>query len=366
MPFLQRLQLPLGYQESTENVIMAFRFFRRMKIAPGVSLNLSKSGGSLSFGPRGAKVTVGPRGVRRTVGIPGTGAYYTTHSGYGSGSTGRSRRNEPPEPTVRPEDRLSMGFFKRLITPQGEEDFVDGMRQFVMGNEAAALRYLAKAEHIADAAFMAGVLSLKRKDFTQAERFLQAARRKRTGLGRYCAKYELQAAAGLAITDEVMAVVGVDERGVLLALAEVYQHQGLWQDAAGPLKMLHRRDPDDVVVRLSLAELAVEESGTRRSCQTAVELAEGIENESDLHAALLLYKGMALHRLGLLTAARDTLTAALRRKKDRSDELLRAIRYQRALVYDALGRSTRARSELGKVYAEDPGYEDVAQRLNLT
>ena len=72
-----------------------------------------------------------------------------------------------------------------------------------------------------------------------------------------------------------------------------------------------------------------------------------------------------MHRLGLLTAARDTLTAALRRQKDRSDELLRAIRYQRALVYAALGRSTRARDELGKVYAEDPGYEDVARRLNL-
>src|SRR5690606_10614440 len=56
---------------------MAVRFFRRMKIAPGVSVNLGKSGASLSFGPRGAKVTVGPRGVRRTVGLPGTGMYLT-------------------------------------------------------------------------------------------------------------------------------------------------------------------------------------------------------------------------------------------------------------------------------------------------
>jgi len=43
---------------------MAFRFWRRIKIAPGVTLNLSKSGGSLSFGPRGAKFTVGSRGKR--------------------------------------------------------------------------------------------------------------------------------------------------------------------------------------------------------------------------------------------------------------------------------------------------------------
>ena len=51
---------------------MAFRFWRRIRIAPGVTLNLSKSGGSLSFGPRGVKFTIGPRGKRATVGISGT------------------------------------------------------------------------------------------------------------------------------------------------------------------------------------------------------------------------------------------------------------------------------------------------------
>jgi uncharacterized protein DUF4236 len=59
---------------------MPLRFFRRIRIAPGVSVNLSKSGASVSVGPRGAKVTVGPRGVRKTVGLPGTGVYYTTTS----------------------------------------------------------------------------------------------------------------------------------------------------------------------------------------------------------------------------------------------------------------------------------------------
>ena len=57
---------------------MSLRFFRRIRIAPGVSVNLSKSGASVSVGPKGAKVTVGPRGVRKTVGLPGTGIYYTT------------------------------------------------------------------------------------------------------------------------------------------------------------------------------------------------------------------------------------------------------------------------------------------------
>ncbi len=342
---------------------MAFRFFRRMKIAPGVSVNLSKSGASLSFGPRGAKATVGPRGIRRTVGIPGTGAYYTTHSGYGGRASARS--TAPPIPAARPEDRLTMGFFKRLVTPKGEEHFVDGMRQFVLSHETAALRHFSQARHLADAAFMAGILSLKRNAFPEAERFFKAAKARHATLGRYFDKYGVQASVALAITEEVTALVQPNLRAVLLALAEVYQHQGRWKEAAELLKQLYRRDPDDVVVRLSLAELAVEEAGDKRSCQTAVKLAEGVENESEVHTALLMYKGMALHRLGLPTAARDTLTAALRRTKDRSDGLLRAVRYERALVYEAMGQAQRARSELGRIYAEAPDYEDVAARLGL-
>jgi len=53
------------------------RLWRRARIAPGVTINLSKSGPSVSVGPRGSKVTFGRRGVRQTVGIPGTGLYAT-------------------------------------------------------------------------------------------------------------------------------------------------------------------------------------------------------------------------------------------------------------------------------------------------
>jgi hypothetical protein len=63
-----------------------FRFYKRVSIFPGLSVNLSKSGPSLTVGVRGAHMTMGRTGVRRTVGIPGTGIYYTSHSGYHSGA----------------------------------------------------------------------------------------------------------------------------------------------------------------------------------------------------------------------------------------------------------------------------------------
>lgn len=63
---------------------MGFRFFRRIKILPGITLNLSKSGASVSAGVRGAHVTVGKNGVRKTVGLPGSGIFFTQHEKYGS------------------------------------------------------------------------------------------------------------------------------------------------------------------------------------------------------------------------------------------------------------------------------------------
>ena len=64
---------------------MGFRFYRRIKIAPGVSVNLGKRGASVSVGPRGAKMTFGSSGVRSSVGIPGTGIRYEKYYGGGSG-----------------------------------------------------------------------------------------------------------------------------------------------------------------------------------------------------------------------------------------------------------------------------------------
>lgn len=81
---------------------MPFRFFRRVRIAPGVTINLSKSGPSVSVGPRGAKVTLGHGRVRRTVGLPGTGLFYTTTTKVGSNR---------PAPTAPAATTPSAGFW---------------------------------------------------------------------------------------------------------------------------------------------------------------------------------------------------------------------------------------------------------------
>ena len=55
---------------------MGWRFQRRRKLLPGVTLNVGKRGPSVSVGPRGAKLSAGRRGVAATVSLLGTGLAY--------------------------------------------------------------------------------------------------------------------------------------------------------------------------------------------------------------------------------------------------------------------------------------------------
>ncbi|EPY01377.1 DUF4236 domain-containing protein [Magnetospirillum fulvum] len=58
-----------------------FRVRKTIKIAPGLKINLGKTGASLSVGKPGATVNFGRRGPRATVGLPGTGLSYSVALG---------------------------------------------------------------------------------------------------------------------------------------------------------------------------------------------------------------------------------------------------------------------------------------------
>jgi hypothetical protein len=55
---------------------MGWRFRRRKKLLPGVTLNVGKRSASVSVGPRGAKANFGPRGAMATLTLLGTGLSY--------------------------------------------------------------------------------------------------------------------------------------------------------------------------------------------------------------------------------------------------------------------------------------------------
>lgn len=58
---------------------MGLKYRKRMKIAPGVHLNIGKKGiSSVSVGGRGASMNFNKKGHQTTVGVPGSGVSYTS------------------------------------------------------------------------------------------------------------------------------------------------------------------------------------------------------------------------------------------------------------------------------------------------
>ncbi len=58
---------------------MGWFFRKRIRLLPGVHLNVGKRGASVSLGRRGASVNLSRRGTRTTVSLPGTGLGYSHH-----------------------------------------------------------------------------------------------------------------------------------------------------------------------------------------------------------------------------------------------------------------------------------------------
>ena len=75
---------------------MGIRFRKRIKLFPGLWVNLSKSGASVSAGVKGFTVNSGRGKSRTTVGLPGTGVSYTTTT---TSAGGTAAPVPPPAPT---------------------------------------------------------------------------------------------------------------------------------------------------------------------------------------------------------------------------------------------------------------------------
>ena len=184
-------------------------------------------------------------------------------------------------------------------------------------------------------------------------------------LGSFFAKYEIAAQASLPITEDIFAHVFPRERGTRLALIEIAQLEGRSGDARVHIDRLLTLDPTDPIVLLSFAELALNTPQDRVLMERVVGLTTGVTNETPVDTAVLLYRGRALVELGTLTGAIDVLTLANRRRKDRPDDLRRQIRYDRALLYEQVGRKADARREMERLYAADPEFADLRERLRL-
>lgn len=343
-------------------MVSGFRFRKSWQLLPGVRLNVSKKGASVSIGPSDVHITTGTSGTYFYLDLPGSGAYYrkkldTKSDNKKSGGDSQSDETE---------DKLDLGFWDRLTIPGDELALVEALKALASGDETRALEQAQQAVHLGDGAFLAGFLLFKRGQFSEAAVAFQQALKAADQLGNHAKKYDLDLAIAFPITDTISIHIQPSMEGALLALAECHQQLGLTELATENMQELYDLQPGDLLVRLALAEVLSEAYPDSQPVQQRiVALAEDVHNASPIHAALMYYRARALRKLGLIEGAKDTLTKGLRRKKDYPDDLLRALRYERAVIYEMSGDTKKAQTEYQKIYAEAPTYEDVAARLGL-
>ncbi len=110
---------------------MSWLFRRRIRVIPGVRLNLSKSGLTASVGVRGGSVTLGGKGgTYANVGIPGTGIYSRRRIGKKNSSSFEEENSFNGET-----------FEENFSTP--DEKFVNTLYQNVLGRapDTSGLNY---------------------------------------------------------------------------------------------------------------------------------------------------------------------------------------------------------------------------------
>lgn len=354
---------------------MPFRFFQRIRIAPGLRLNLSKGGLSLSAGPRGAQFTVGTSGTRATAGLPGTGLHYTVLNPHrklnGDGGSGVSANGDSVIRPIKSVKLPKLGWLQRLTMSADSKQFIEGWQAWGRGDIQTAINHFRDVSPStpagADAAWSAAILHTQREENEQAIGLLQRALKTPSALGQTFKQHEFTPRVQVPVTPEVVAIMLPTAHSAYLLLAEVQQSV---DDHAAALHTLSQVLPKkageqiDPVMLAAFGELALESESVDAMHRFNILSAE-LGNDTPLHTVVMYYRAQALVEQGLHSAALAVLTPALRRKKNRNPSLLREIRFLRANVYEALGKKAQARKDRERIYAEDPSFEGIRQALGI-
>lgn len=337
---------------------MSVRFRKSIGLGKGVRMTVGKRGLSASVGIPGFRVTAHSSGrVTRTVNLPGTGISNVSRVG-GSGRS-RSRAAAPVQP---PSYAISK---PGLFAGKSERRYFDAVVAYLQARDQAVIENAAEAldaDPTVTSAHLLAALAIARMggDQKAIEGHLKAVLTSEHPMpDRWQAKYLPIASMSAKITDQIVADIPFDHIGAALALAELYQIDGRLEEAIGIVQAMHQELPDDPLIRLSLCDLLVADA----DFEGALETSAGAANDGDIGVATLHLRGAALFGLGQAGAAAEAFTAALAKTAGRDADLLKVVRYDRALALSAAGQHRRAKTDLEKIAATDPSYLDVRELL---
>ncbi len=324
---------------------MGFRARKSIKVVPGVRLNLSKTGVGMSVGAGPSRYSVHSSG-RKTVsarsGIPGV-YYQQSVSGSGGAPAGAvpataGRARKPG-----------------LFAPKGEKELFKA----VGSQDAEAIAKVGEDEedYRLPAYSMAGLLMIGDEEtWPKAKLLLGAAFADGGDPGEspFAQKY-LAALIRVSIAPGISAELPMNRDAVALALAELHQREGALDEAISVVEQLE----PSAYAAVSLADLYT----AARHHDEVVDLTDGVSNQDDATALLLVFRAVAFREQGYLDAANESFKEALK-SRARAPEIRHLALSERATNYLRQGKKAQARKDLERILAEDSSYEGVRERLS--
>ena len=223
---------------------MGFRMRRSIKVAPGVKLNVSKTGVGASVGGRGGRASVHSSGRRTVTAGSGVipGVYYQKS---GSGSRKGGGQEQASAPPVAPKK-------PGLFAPKGEKE----LYKAVKSQDVQAMKRVGEqhADFRLPSYSLAGLMLLSDEP-AEAERLLEDAfaSGKDPAADKFISTY-LFTSLELSLAKGVTAELPINRDAVGLALAELKQDH---DDLAGAIGVVEQLEPTTYSA-VSLAELYAE------------------------------------------------------------------------------------------------------------
>ncbi|MBQ8755746.1 MAG: DUF4236 domain-containing protein [Lentisphaeria bacterium] len=347
---------------------MGWRFYRRIKIFPGVTMNIGKNGTSYTLGSPGMTTNISSRGIRHTYSISGTGiSYQTPLKRWSNNSTLKKKLSVAErQQIIKQSDyqKLNLGFFEKLILSSEEKNLVKGIQAYIIGDILQAETLLKKSTCYADAIFILGFIYLNSKRFNDAIIMFEQAERCPKQIGCFFQRYQLEMTLTLSLSPFLSVEFPPELLTAYLAHAEALQQLQKITEACNILLSLYKKNPQNHLVIISLAELVLKFAPNDTKWMNAIiNLTKNVNNETYIQTVMLMYKAEAFTNLGMHDAAITTLTSALRRKADRPLDLLIELQYKRGFLYSKMGKKTQAIKDLQEVFVQDPNYANVKQLL---
>jgi tetratricopeptide (TPR) repeat protein len=359
------------------------QFRRRIKIAPGVYVNVSKGGLSLSLGTKGLRYTIGKDGSQVNVGLPGTGVYYRKHLGKPgtnkadeqqseaaprSGSKRRSRHKPgtqtSPQPAALPANASPV-----------EQAFHKGSAAYLQGDYQAAFDAFSRllestSDYRSDSLLMhalsASALNHDDVALDSLTALVEQGQEPLPGTTEsLIARLLPEVTVEVPITQYSSVEQPLNMGTAILLLSELMQAQGELPEAVQFIQDLYQQMPDDPVLQLSLADLDAQAKDYDALYELVSQNAKHLDNDSDVALELMYYWANALTAKEMYEAAEEVYRNALKGTASRNPELVKLVEYARADLYERQGKTDDAYKYFSRLLAEDPQFFDVEERATI-